>query len=443
MQPVEIAGARAGPSLAAWGGMHRRWLIALLLGACGVDPAAGPDDDYTWAADDKADGASGVNVAATHLSIDLAARTGVATIDLEKTGNVALEAAGLTIAHVTDDRGARHFKLAGGKLLVTGVRGQLVVEYSFTQHMDADGLLPGGSTVTWPYFCGNLFPCHSRPADGTTFSLELDGVPQGKSAVYPASIDAEAPPYMLAWAVGAYEHAELGTTTAGTKVGVYWLPNGETFARAGTAHLAAAFDWYEKTLGPYQFGHEVASVSVVWGEGLYGGMEHHPFWHVAKGAMNDELTHAHEAAHGWFGDGIRLRCWEDFVLSEGTVSYLSARALGQVAGAAAEAKVWTDYESELADAIKTGGAPAWPTGCNKIDIIKDNLFTNLPYMEGAYFYKDVAAQVGADVLDGVLHRFYMAHRGAPAGMQDMLDAIQHDTGFDPSALAQARLRKQF
>ena len=84
-----------------------------------------------------------------------------------------------------------------------------------------------------------------------------------------------------------------------------------------------------------------------------------------------------------------------------------------------------------------------PTGCNKIDIIKDKLFTDLPYMEGAYFYKDVADKVGADVLDGVLSRFYMAHRESPAGMQDMIDAIQHDTGFDPSAIVTARLRKQF
>ena len=44
-------------------------------------------------------------------------------------------------------------------------------------------------------------------------------------------------------------------------------------------------------------------------------------------------------------------------------------------------------------AIATGGAPAWPTGCNQIDIIRDDLFTNLPYMQGAFFYKDVAAAV--------------------------------------------------
>ncbi len=184
-------------------------------------------------------------------------------------------------------------------------------------------------------------------------------------------------------------------------------------------------------------------MSVVWGEGLYGGMEHHPYWHVAKDAMSDENTHVHEAAHGWFGDGIRLRCWEDFVLSEGTVSYLAAHVLGQVGGPTLEAAQWREYQSELDDAIAEGGAPAWPTGCNQIDIIKDKLFTNLPYMEGAFFYKDVAAAVGVDKLDQVLHDFYAAHHGRAAGMQDMIDLIEQETGFDTSALVESRLRHKF
>ena len=330
--------------------MRGVWLV-LLLSACAADDFVDDPADDAWL-DGKADAASAVNIKATNLDVDLAAKTGVATIELEKAGNVSLEASGLTIKRVTDSRGNRRFKVVDGKLLVSNVRGALVVEYAFTQHSNADGLLAGGSTVIWPYFCGNLFPCHSNPADGTTFTLNLDGAT--KTAVYPESIDAEAPPYMLAWAVGSYTKKPLGTTTAGTKVSTYYLPGGETAATTGTKHLVAAFDWYEKTLGPYAFGHDVASVSVVWGEGMYGGMEHHPYWHVAKDAMNDEVTHVHEAAHGWFGDGVRLQCWEDFVLSEGTVSYLSARVLGQVAGAAAEAKVWTEYQSELDDAIAEG-----------------------------------------------------------------------------------------
>jgi aminopeptidase N len=171
-------------------------------------------------------------------------------------------------------------------------------------------------------------------------------------------------------------------------------------------------------------------------------MEHHPYWHVAKDAMGDEVTHAHEAAHGWFGDAVRIKCWEDFVLSEGTVSYLAARALS-VVDPEQEATIWEGYQEELDAAIAEGGAPAWPEGCNKIDIIEDNLFTNLPYMQGAFFYKDVAAAVGPDVLDGVIGRFYVAHKNKAARMQDMIDAIERDTGFDPTSIAQARLRKKF
>ncbi len=429
-------------------GMRDRWLLSLLLpgllgllGACATDTTADLDDEE-WL-DGKGDGASAMNVAATNLDVDLATKTAVATIELEHGGNVSLEVGGLAITDVTDDRGHRRFKILGGKLLVSRVRGPLVVTYGFSEHMSADGLLPGGSTVIWPYFCGNLFPCHSQPADGTTFTLALDNIPSGKQAVFPPAIESDAPPYMLAWAVGAYKRIDLGTTTAGTKVATYWLPGGETAARAGTKHLAKVFDWYERTLGAYAFGREVASVSVVWGEGLFGGMEHHPYWHVANDAMSDELTHAHEAAHGWFGDGVRLRCWEDFVLSEGTVSYLAARALTVTAGQTMATKVWAEYQDELDSAIADGGAPAWPRGCNQIDIIKDNLFTNLPYMQGAFFYKDVAAQVGVDVLDGVIGRFYVAHRNKAASMQEMIDAIKTDTGFDPTPIAEARLRKKF
>jgi hypothetical protein len=151
--------------------MRGSWLIVLALGACATEDFIDDPDDASWADDAKADGASAVNIAATHLDVHLADHTATATIELEKNGNVELEASGLAIAHVHDDRGNRHFtKTASGKLRVANARGALVVDYGFSVQDNADGLLAGGSTVIWPYFCGNLFPCHSQPADGTTFS---------------------------------------------------------------------------------------------------------------------------------------------------------------------------------------------------------------------------------------------------------------------------------
>ncbi len=411
-------------------------LVAFGGAACG--DAAITDDDLD-ATDGKADGTAISDITRTALAIDLTARTGTATIELPASGSVVLEAAGLHITGVRDQRGKRKFRVTDGKLRVSSVRPPLEITYGFDVHDQSDGLLAGGSTVLWPYFCGNLFPCHSAPSDGVQLALELTGVPGNTRAIYPRTIEADAPSYMLAWAVGDYESADLGTTTAGTHVAVHWLPQGKTAALAGTKHLKDAFDWFEQHLGPYAFGPEVASVAVVWGAGAYGGMEHHPFWHVATDAMADEETHAHEAAHGWFGDAVRLRCWEDFVLSEGTVTYLAARSLGAVAGATKEQQIWASYQERLS-ALPRNSKAAWPTGCGKVDILRDGLFSEVPYMRGAFFYKAVAEAIGVAELDGVLARFYLEHQGRAAGMQDMLFAIQHDTGFDPHALVDKWLR---
>jgi len=265
-------------------------------------------------------------------------------------------------------------------------------------------------------------------------------VPAGKTAVFPTSIPAEAPAYQLAWSVDDYTELPLGTTTAGTQVSAWYRTNGNnaaTNATNGTAHLVAAFDWLEQTLGAYRFGPKFGTVSVAWPAGAYGGMEHHPFVHIAQTAMASEETQVHEAAHGWFGDGIRIKCWEDFVLSEGTVSYLAARALDVVAPTVG-AQVWQDYQSQLASI--PGTDLVWPDSCGQVDVVKDNLFTSAPYMRGAFFYKAVADKVGADKVDQALAAFYAAHAGGAATMADMLATIQTVTGYDPTACAASWLR---
>ena len=355
-------------------------VIAPSLVACAAEPDV-VEDDADWL-DGKADGQSSAGIRATALDVSHTGKRAIATIELERDGNVALEAGGLEILAVSDERGARQHRIVDGELRVSSVRGPLVIEYTFSEHDDFDGLLAGGSTLVWPEHCGNLFPCHSRSADSTTFELAVSDLPAGTTAVHPRAI-----------------------------------------------------------------GDELGSVAVDWGGDFAGGMEHVPYAHLTEAAMAEDYAHVHEAVHGWYGNAVRLRCWEDLVLSEGTTSYLTARVLGKVAGAAREAELWATYQTDLDDAIATAHAghhpPAWPEGCNVHRVREDNLHTNLPYKQGAFFYKEVAEQVGADVLDGVLARFYQRFKHQPAGMQDMIDAIEAETGFDPAPLVAARLRRQF
>jgi aminopeptidase N len=424
--------------------LMRAWLLIGLVACGGSD---GGDDDSMVdaglpAAIDPTPNAAR-DIVATDLRVDISALSATARITLAASAQpgATLDIGDLTIDSMTmHDRPLPH--MMQGAQLHLGVpahTGDLTIEvtYRFKLHEKFDGVSSKGYTFLWPYYCGNLFPCHTRPTDGMTFSLDVTGVAAPKTAVFAPVIEKDAPAYQVAWAVGEYMQVDLGTTTAGTKLSVWHLPGEATAATTGTQNLVAAFDWLEKTIGPYRFGTHAGTVSVAWGPGAYGGMEHHPRWHVGAGSLADQETNVHEAAHGWFGDGIRIGCWEDFVLSEGTVTYLAARALDVVAPTVG-AQTWQGYESELAGIA--GTSLVWPSSCGTIDIIQDDLFTNAPYIRGAFFYKGVADKVGAAKLDEALATFYQAKAGGSATMQDMLDTIKTVTGYDATTCAQMWLR---
>lgn len=407
---------------------------------------AGAEDDLT--AKPKPAKDFGRDIVSTGLSVDITAKTATATIVLAASTSRAasFETQGLRVVSVQGPRGPLLFRELEGRLDV-GVPASkqpipLTIAYTYEGRAKGqlEGQLPSGTTFLWPYFCGNLFPCKSDPRDGLSFDVALTGIPAGQTAVFPAKIASDAPSYQVAWAVGSYTSRTLGTTPAGTRVTLHTLPGDDKVALPATAHLVGAFDFFERTLGPYAFGAEVGSVSVEWGPSGFGGLEHHPYWHIGRPSIGDAETHVHEAAHGWYGDGIRISCWEDFVLSEGTVSYLTARATEVVAGQAAGDAVWKGYQTQLDGVFASADRVAWPQSCGTVDVLKDGLFSQAPYMKGAFFYRAVAAQIGKEALDQALGSFYRAHVNRAASMQEMLDHLRTTTGFDPEPLARSWLK---
>ncbi|MES9992174.1 MAG: M1 family aminopeptidase [Candidatus Thiodiazotropha sp.] len=386
----------------------------------------------------------------TNLILDLDSLRASADIviagSLTSTG-ASFEIGDLAIERVTFNSSQLNYIAEQGQLHVgvpqSGETITLTIDYSFGIQDDFNGLLQGGSTFTWPYYCGNIFPCKSEPAEGSSYSLMLEGVPEGAVSLYADSLALDVPAYMLGWSVGSYHYLALGKTSAGTEVGVYYLAGEEQDAISGSQYLRQVFDWYEQTFGEYGFGHKVASVSVDWGAAAFGGIEHHPYWHIANGSMSDPVIHAHEAAHGWFGNGVRIDCWEDFVLSEGMATYLAARALEAVAGMERGDVVWASYQSQL-DSLQSSGENkiAWPQGCNQIDIIEDGLFGTAPYMKGAFFFKHLESILGADLLDRLLRDFYSTQRGNAVTLQQLLTFIEDGSGYDPTQCAQAWLRSE-
>ena len=380
------------------------------------------------------------------LAVDLDALSAVATITVAASSaeGLSLEVQGLTISAVSIDGCVPDWQVTDGQLhLGVPVADEdpvLTVAYSFAVQSDYDGWLARDLTFTWPYFCGNLFPCHSDPADGLSMDLTVTTASEGDVVVYPPSIPADAPSYQLAWARGVYERLELGTTAGGVDLEVWYLPGGEGAAIQGTASLVAAWEWFEATLGPYPFGDSAGGVQADWGAGGYGGMEHHPLWHVGTPSMGDRVTQIHEAVHGWYGSGVRVACWEDFVLSEGTVTYLTARAITEVLGADAGAETWAEYDDALAWSLEHEVVAAWPDSCGEVDILDDGLFSYAPYYRGAEFYRLYAEQAGVDALDAALGSFFVDHATQATTMRALMDHLHLETGVDPMPLAEAWLR---
>ncbi len=365
------------------------------------------------------------------LEINLAEQTGSVTLSVagDASTGLSLDVGNLVVQSVSDSYGPlNHIDL--GRTLNIGVppggdERTLTIAYEFTSHRDFNGWMEEQEvTFLWPAFCGNLYPCNPNPADGATFTMNVSGA--SGTAVYPTTIPADAPTYMPAIAVGDFTEMPLGTTPAGTDVSVWFEPGQEADAIAGTANLVDVFDFLETTYGPYTYGSKVGTVSAEWGGGGFGGMEHHPLWHVATNSLADEETNAHEAAHGWYGNGVRISCWEDFVLSEGVVTYMAARALEE-----SSVDLWPQYDCELARICESSeNTTALLDTCGEIDLINHELWSGTPYQKGAQYMREVAGVLGVDVVDQALSEFYLEHVGKSARMRDLVELLKSKGSAD-------------
>lgn len=370
------------------------------------------------------------DIHAIDVALDVAELEGTATLRATPStaeGGLSLDVRGLTIDEVRLDGFVATPSVDDGRLFVTagGPEVEVAVDYHFQARgpESFDGWMPDlGVSFQWPSHCGNLFPCDPSPAEGAVYGWEISGTAGELDVIAPTSTHGAVPAYAAGFAVGLYEEIDLGSTPAGTRVEVRHFPGSADAALSGTEHLLAAMAFFEDTYGPYAFGPRFMSVEVDWGADSYGGMEHHPFVHVARFDFGSTEAQVHEAAHGWFGDGVRIRCWEDYVVSEGTTTWATARALDAVAGL----DLWPYYTEGFLEPICDGldsNAVSMPGTCTMTEPDYDQLGGLAAYMKGACFYAEVAQEIGAEALDAVLASVYRQAVGQAIGMVDVLDAI--------------------
>ena len=64
----------------------------------------------------------------------------------------------------------------------------------------------------------------------------------------------------------------------------------------------------------------------------------------------------------------------------------------------------------------SGNGVAWPQSCGVVDILDDGLFSRVPYVKGAFFYRAVEQRVGRAMLDAALRKLTVYHDALRAGV---------------------------
>lgn len=99
--------------------------------------------------------------------------------------------------------GALHVRLEQGQ---TAVR----VRFSFSLTDGLDGLMTKGGWVTWPTYCGRVFPCRRDPSQGIKWRVKFTGLPADQTYVQPAESDVATPMYAIGSVRGALTYRSLG-----------------------------------------------------------------------------------------------------------------------------------------------------------------------------------------------------------------------------------------
>jgi hypothetical protein len=118
--------------------------------------------------------------------------------------------------------------------------------------------------------------------------------------------------------------------------------------------------------------------------------------------------------------------------------------MAAVKGKQVEYEIWDRFRKRLERAVRWpsyGDGIAWPdTECNQVDLLKDKLYTSIPYMKGAFFYRAVEQAIGVEAITRAISRFYRDNAGKAASMKGMVEAIKAEAAVNASDPAAVKLK---
>lgn len=291
-------------------------------------------------------------------------------------------------------------------------------------------------TMTWPYNTGSLFPSNSAPDDGVTTRVNVK-VADGVTAIGTGSAQtdgsfatkAQAPAYAFAFyaaqdfQLGDTQNAANGVALSG--YGTKGVPQKLRDAYVKTAK--DSLDFYSQWLGKYDYGDTLKLIEL---EGGLGGMEHTGAVAIMLSSARDpdygKETAAHEVAHHWFGDNVRIKDWNDFWMSEGFTNYATYRFFRASQGEEKFGQLLDRAKLELRDALETN--PHALSAPKHTDV--NEIFDSVPYEMGPWMLRMMEVKIGTPKMDSLLKDWFQANRQKTVTTDQFVKFAKEKTGTD-------------
>jgi len=400
--------------------------------------------------------------------------TGKATVDLDTTGDITLDAVGLQVKSVKHgNRNLPYKQTSNAVEIKTGkFSGPLDIEFNgkvsenFTGFYKAsygDGYIL--TTHLEAVQARKLFPCLDHPAFKAVFKLVVRTGPDLK-VISNMPVESEEvrankkvvsfkqtpkmSTYLFYLGVGRFveEHNRHGQTHL---YAAHARPKGSIKTEFSFEAAQKVLDYYESYFGiPYQLPklHQVAVP-----EFAYGAMENwgaityrEILMHVdqntsvrAKKAVAGVI--AHEIAHMWFGDLVTMKWWDDIWLNESFATFMGHHAVDQ---GYPQWNVWQDFvRTQTSGAMGRDGLrsthPIEARVKNPEEI--EELFDEISYGKGASILRMIEAYIGPDKFQKGVAKYLEKFRYSNAAGQDLWNHLQEASGTDVNRIMEAWISK--
>ncbi|OGQ26600.1 MAG: hypothetical protein A2138_17045 [Deltaproteobacteria bacterium RBG_16_71_12] len=288
-------------------------------------------------------------------------------------------------------------------------------------------------TLTWPYNTGALFPSTSRPHDGATARVTVK-VTRGEHVVSAGKqqadgafhLDRQVPAYAISFYTGRFVDGGTSQRSNGVDVRLHGLGSKvpEATRRELRTTVAKAVEFFSSWLGEYPFGDRLNVVEI---ESEYGGMEHAGAVAVGVGQARADTVEAgvHEAAHHWFGDGVRIAHWGELWMSEGFTNYATFRFFRHHQGEGKFHALLDAAKETLREQL--GKHHTQPLRGPSTSDPQAGL-TWVPYMHGVWMLRMLEVKLGTAKLDGLLRAWFQHKRHQAVDTDDFIRFAEASTG---------------